>query len=75
MAKMAPFETFREHAEREKSDAPYNEAFISRCREAALEYNGFDRILRAGLLQDLETCVPIHYKAKVFDGISNYGRM
>ena len=36
MAKMAPFETFREHAEREKSDAPYNEAFISRCREAAL---------------------------------------
>jgi len=36
---MAPFETFPEHAEREASNEPYNERFINRCREKALEYD------------------------------------
>ena len=68
---MAPFETFREHADRERSDEPYNEAFIMRCREKAIEYDKLDEVLRPSLLRDLKKCVPFHYRQKVFDGISS----
>lgn len=70
MIDMAPFETFREHGEREKSGVPYNEAFMQRCREKALEYDKLDAFLRGPLLRDLRKCVPLHYRGKVFDGIS-----
>ncbi len=73
--RMAPFETFAEHDERARSEAPYNEAFINRCRAKALEYDQLDQILRAGLLQELEQCIPLHYRAKVFDGIRSFGRV
>lgn len=70
MILLAPFETFAEHAERKKSAAPYNDAFINRCREKALEYDKLDEFLRPSLLEDLKKCVPLHYRGKVFDGIS-----
>jgi hypothetical protein len=69
---MAPFETFREHGERERSGEPYSDAFIRRCREKALDYSSKDAILRAGLLQDLWRCVPVHRRAEVFDGIPDF---
>lgn len=69
---MAPFETFAEHREREQSGEPYNEAFIKRCREKALEYDKEDEFLRPSLLRDLKKCEPIHYRGRVFDGISNF---
>ena len=72
MAKMAPFETFREYGERELSGEPYNEAFINRCREEALEYDKMDEFLRPILLRDLKKCVPVHYRNKVFNGIPNF---
>lgn len=75
MAYLAPFETFREHAAREKSGSPYNEAFLKRCREKALEYDKEDRVLRAGLLQDLYRCLPVHARAMVFEGITNWEYM
>ena len=71
-ATMAPFETFAEHYEREQSGEPYNEAFIKRCREKALEYDKMDEFLRPSLLRDLKRCVPVHYRGKVFDGISGF---
>jgi hypothetical protein len=74
MATKAPFETFREYGEREESGEPYNEAFIERCRAKALEYDKFDPVLRAGLLQELKKCVPIHYRIRVFDGIANFNK-
>jgi len=74
MITMAPFETFREHAEREKSGAPYNDAFIKRCREKALEYDKEDKILRAGLLQELYGCIPVHRRGEVFAGIADFQR-
>lgn len=70
MVRMAPFETFSEHGERESSGVPYNEAFIERCREKALEYDKMDEFLRPSLLRDLKKCLPLHYRSKVFDGIS-----
>ena len=72
MATQAPFETFREHAIREQSDEPYSEDFIQRCREKALGYDKLERILRVPLLQDLKKCIPMHYRARVFDGITNF---
>lgn len=72
MIMKAPFETFREHAEREKSDEPYNEDFIRRCREKALEYDKLNEFLRPSLLKDLKKCIPVHYRNKVFDGISSF---
>lgn len=72
MVIMAPFETFSEHREREASGVPYNDAFIQRCREKALEYDKMEEILRRPLLQDLKKCIPRHYRGKVFDGISNF---
>jgi len=70
MIPLAPFETFREHAERDRSDEPYNDCFIRRCREEALKYNGEDKILSVVLLKDLKKCVPRHFWNEVFDGIS-----
>lgn len=72
-AVMAPFETFPEHTAREESGAPYNDAFIKRCREKALEYDKGDNVLRVGLLQDLVPCVPRHYRSMVFEGIADFG--
>ncbi len=69
MALMAPFETFREHGEREISGEPYSEAFIQRCREKALEYDKLDEFLRPSLLRDLKRCVPFHCRGQVFVGI------
>ena len=69
---MAPFETFREHGEREDSGVPYNDAFIQRCRDKALEYDKLDPVLRNFLLRGLKTCVPMHYRGKVFDGVSSF---
>ena len=70
MATRAPFETFPEHAAREKSGVPYSEEFIKRCREKALEYDKEDKFLRPSLLNELKLCIPLHYRAKVFDGIA-----
>jgi hypothetical protein len=67
---MAPFETFREHAEREESDEPYGDAFIQRCRQKALKYDKEDIVLRPSLLLDLKRCVPLHFRAQVFAGIA-----
>jgi hypothetical protein len=72
MVRIAPFETFWEHRTREESGVPYNAAFIGRCREKAVEYDKMDKILRPSLLRDLEKCVPMHYRGKVFNGISNF---
>lgn len=69
MTVVAPFETFREHGEREMSDEPHNEAFIRQCRDKALEYDGMEPILRKPLLQDLERCIPFHFRKEVFHGI------
>jgi hypothetical protein len=71
-AMMAPFETFAEHYQREQSGEPYNEAFIKRCRKEALKYDKMDVFLRSSLLCSLEKCVPLHYRGKVFDGISSF---
>lgn len=72
MITKAPFETFREHAEREASGEPYNEAFINCCRGKALEYDKLDVVLRAPLLRELKKCVPLHYQGKVFNGIASF---
>jgi hypothetical protein len=72
MVTMAPFETFPEHYERERSGQPYSEAFIQRCREKALEYDKLDEFLRPSLLRDLKICVPLHYRGKVFDGLRSF---
>jgi len=72
MAYMAPFETFRDHGVRERSSQPYNDAFINRCREKALEYNKLCKFLRPPLLRDLKKSVPFHYQGKVFEGIANF---
>ena len=69
---MAPFETFREHGEREESGEPYNNVFIQRCRKKALEYDKLDEFLRPSLLRDLKKCVPMHYRGKVFEGIASF---
>lgn len=70
MPMMAPFETFREHGKRAASKAPYSDAFIARCREAALKYDKEDDFLRGPLLRDLRVCIPLHRRGEVFDGIS-----
>ena len=71
-ATLAPFETFAEHYERERSGEPYNTQFIARCREKALQYDKEDEFLRPSLLRDLEKCIPFHYRRKVFDGILGF---
>ena len=74
----APWETFPEFATREASEAPYDDAFIRKCREKALEYDAVcfhgqpDKSLRAGLLQELYRCVPVHRRGNVFAGIANF---
>lgn len=72
MVTLAPFETFAEHAEREKSGEPYNDAFIKRCRAKALEYDLEDVFLRPSLLKELKKCIPFHRRAEVFDGIRSF---
>jgi hypothetical protein len=66
MAILAPFETFAQHAERERSGEPYNDNFIKRCRDAALRYDNGDADLRRILLSELKKCVPFHRRAEVF---------
>ena len=65
MITQAPFETFEEHGVREKSDAPYNEVFIQRCKEAAKRYSLEDDVLRPALLAELKKAVPYHYRKYV----------
>lgn len=72
MITMAPFETFREHADRERSDEPYNEAFIQCCKAKALEYDKEDAVLRPSLLRGLKKCIPAHFRSRVFDGITSF---
>lgn len=72
MIERAPFETYAEHYERANSDEPYNETFIERCRKKALEYDKLDEFLRPDLLMSLKKCIPLHYRSKVFEGISNF---
>jgi hypothetical protein len=69
MSRMAIFETFAEAAEREKSGVPYNDTYISRCRQKAIEYSKLNKGLRAHLLRELEKDVPFHFRNKVFEGI------
>lgn len=66
----AGWETFEEHRIRSISDEPYSDHFLTKCREKALEYDKKDIFLRGIQLSDLEKCVPMHYRGKVFDGIS-----
>lgn len=72
MAYIAPFETFKEHAEREACGQIYNETFITRCREKALEYDKLDKYLRPALLRELKKSIPMHYRGKVFDGMVSF---
>jgi hypothetical protein len=66
----APFETFAELAERESKESPYDEAYISRCRNKALEYSKHpSKGVRTFCLNDLEIAVPCHYRDYVFAGI------
>ncbi len=65
MITQAPFETFEEHGIREGSEAPYNEVFIQRCKEAAERYQLEDRFLRPALLAELKKAVPLHYRKYV----------
>lgn len=67
---LAPFETLGEHRDRAESGQPYNDVFIKRCREKAIEYNKLEPVLRGGLLKELKKCVPFHRIYVVFDGIS-----
>jgi hypothetical protein len=69
MIAMAPFETFYEHDIRSKSDEPYSDEFIARCRTKASEYDKGDRFVRPSLLRSLKENVPMHFRDKVFDGI------
>lgn len=66
---MAPFETFEQHRAR-SSGVPYNDAFLAQCRDAAVRYDKEDAFLRGSLLRDLQKSVPVHFRGKVFDGIS-----
>ena len=66
----APFETFAAHEDRKNMECPYNDTFIAECRKKAIEYNQEDVFLRDSLLSDLQQAVPLHYRGKVFDGIS-----
>lgn len=66
----APFETFTEYNDRVGTGEPYNEDFLSRCRDKAKEYDREDVFLRGSLLRDLQKSIPIHYRSRVFDGIS-----
>lgn len=68
--RMAPFETFRDHLARAESGTPYNEAFLAKCRDAAVRYDKEDVFLRSILLDDLWRSVPVHSRGKIFDGIS-----
>ena len=67
---MAPFETFPEFNAREKSGIPYSDEYLEKCRKKALEYSKEDVFLRGILLSDLQRAIPLHARAKVFDGIS-----
>jgi hypothetical protein len=66
----APFETFPAYDDRSKLDAPYNDAFLAECRQAALRYDKEDVFLRGILLSDLQRAVPMHFRGNVFAGIS-----
>ena len=66
----APFETFPAYAERSGLESPYNDTFLADCRKKALEYDKEDVFLRGILLSDLQRAVPLHFRGKVFDGIS-----
>lgn len=67
---MAPFETFEQHRLRSISDEPYNEEFLIACRNKAIEYDKEDLFLRGILLSDLQKSIPLHFRGKIFDGIS-----
>lgn len=67
---ISPFETFCEHEARSRSDSPYDEAFLARCRAAAVRYDKEDVFLRGSLLDCLWRSVPVHFRGEVFDGIS-----
>ena len=69
----APWETFYDHRIRAESEAPYNEEFIKKCREKALEYNEINGV-NGGvpdlyLLSELFLAVPFHKRSKVFSGL------
>lgn len=64
--RMAPFETFSEHHARAWSEEPYNEEFIKKCREKALEYN--EELFGVDALYELKLVVPMHYRSKVLEG-------
>ena len=66
----APFETFPAYDDRSKLESPYNDIFLAECRKKALEYNKEDVFLRGILLSDLQRAIPLHFRGKVFDGIS-----
>jgi hypothetical protein len=70
MTTKAPFETFFDHRLRDESGEPYNAVFLDACREAALRYAQEDKFLRDVLLSDLWRCIPLHFRGRVFDGIS-----
>ena len=66
----APFETFGAYEDRAALESPYNESFLAECRNKAIEYSKEDIFLRGPLLTDLEKAIPLHFRGKVFDGIS-----
>ena len=70
MITSAPFETFQQHYIRSISDEPFSDAFLVECRKAAIRYDKEDKFLRGSLLSDLQRAVPVHFRGKVFDGIS-----
>jgi hypothetical protein len=70
MVTKAPFETFGDHYTRSISEEPFNDAFLDECRKAALRYDKDDIFLRGIRLSDLQKAVPLHFRGKVFDGMS-----
>ncbi|HZK57539.1 MAG TPA: hypothetical protein VFD17_04425 [Clostridia bacterium] len=70
---MAPFETFEEHGNRARSETPYNDEFIKRCRKEALRYSEMSDFLGPPNLKALVPCIPFHYRKIVFEGIEIKG--
>jgi len=54
------------------SGHPYNDEFIARCREAAVQYDRGDKFFRLERLAQLWIAVPRHFRDRVFAGIAFY---
>lgn len=72
--KWATWETFPEYLARRNSSDPYDDEFVVRSRNKAMEYDMETGNMRRKLLYDLSGAVPSRLRGEIFYGVKLEGK-